>query len=133
MSISPPLRGKSTAQAYRDERRPGAQTEHQHEQGAVPCTILNQGTGDGEVDHAAGQQPVQQPCKEEPLRRRAAKVTGHGGTQRSDGGARRTGEVEIIAGLEEGQQVVTDGLVRMRDGIKVVVKAPAPAPAAPAG
>ena len=45
-------------------------------------------------------------------------------------GARRTGEVEIIAGLEEGQQVVTDGLVRMRDGIKVVVKAPAPAPAA---
>ena len=48
-------------------------------------------------------------------------------------GARRTGEVEITAGLEEGQQVVTDGLVRMRDGIKVLVKAPAPAPAAPAG
>lgn len=47
-------------------------------------------------------------------------------------GARRTGEVEITAGLEEGQQVVTDGLVRMRDGVKVVVKAPAPPPA-PAG
>jgi membrane fusion protein (multidrug efflux system) len=42
-------------------------------------------------------------------------------------GARRAGEVEVLSGLEEGQQVVTDGLVRMRDGIKVVARAAAPA------
>jgi membrane fusion protein (multidrug efflux system) len=48
-------------------------------------------------------------------------------------GARRAGEVEVLEGLEEGQQVVTDGLVKMRDGIKVVVRAPAPAPAPAAG
>ena len=47
-------------------------------------------------------------------------------------GARRAGEVEVVTGLEEGQQVVTDGLVRMRDGIKVVARAPAAAPAAAA-
>lgn len=39
-------------------------------------------------------------------------------------GARRTGEVEIVEGLGEGDRVVTDGLVRMRDGIAVNVVAP---------
>lgn len=45
-------------------------------------------------------------------------------------GGRRAGEVEVLEGLEEGQSVVTDGLVKMRDGIKVLAKAPQPAPAA---
>lgn len=34
-------------------------------------------------------------------------------------GARRSGEVEILDGLNEGDRVVTDGLVRMRDGARV--------------
>ncbi|MGE4073432.1 MAG: efflux RND transporter periplasmic adaptor subunit [Lysobacterales bacterium] len=34
-------------------------------------------------------------------------------------GARRSGEVEILEGLNEGDQIVTEGLVRMRDGAKV--------------
>ncbi len=41
-------------------------------------------------------------------------------------GARRSGEVEILEGLEEGDRIVTDGLVRMRDGAPVqVVEEPA--------
>lgn len=40
-------------------------------------------------------------------------------------GSRRTGEVEIVEGLGEGDRVVTDGLVRMRDGIAVNIVAPA--------
>ena len=48
-------------------------------------------------------------------------------------GGRRAGEVEVLEGLEEGQSVVTDGLVKMRDGIKVLAKAPPPAPAPAAG
>ena len=43
-------------------------------------------------------------------------------------GARRAGEVEVVAGLEEGQQVVTDGLVRMRDGDQDRGQGPATAP-----
>lgn len=39
-------------------------------------------------------------------------------------GSRRTGEVEIVEGLAEGDRVVTDGLVRMRDGIAVNIVAP---------
>ncbi len=34
-------------------------------------------------------------------------------------GARRSGEVEILEGLNAGDQVVTEGLVRMRDGARV--------------
>ncbi|MCB1601036.1 MAG: efflux RND transporter periplasmic adaptor subunit [Lysobacterales bacterium] len=34
-------------------------------------------------------------------------------------GARRSGEVEILDGLSEGDRIVTDGLVRMREGVKV--------------
>ena len=40
-------------------------------------------------------------------------------------GSRRTGEVEIVEGLSAGDRVVTDGLVRMRDGISVSIVAPA--------
>ncbi|MBK8066328.1 MAG: efflux RND transporter periplasmic adaptor subunit [Rhodanobacteraceae bacterium] len=39
-------------------------------------------------------------------------------------GSRRTGEVEIVEGLAAGDRVVTDGLVRMRDGIAVNIVAP---------
>lgn len=38
-------------------------------------------------------------------------------------GARRKGIVEILKGLEEGQQVVTHGTLKVRDGSLVVVKA----------
>jgi membrane fusion protein (multidrug efflux system) len=39
-------------------------------------------------------------------------------------GGRRSGEVEILEGLNEGDRVVTDGLVRMRDGAPVAIVAP---------
>jgi membrane fusion protein (multidrug efflux system) len=39
-------------------------------------------------------------------------------------GARRAGEVEVTEGLSVGQRVVTDGLVKMRDGAKVAIAAP---------
>ncbi len=42
-------------------------------------------------------------------------------------GARRAGEVEITRGLEPGQRVVTDGIVKLRDGAKVALAAPAAA------
>lgn len=42
-------------------------------------------------------------------------------------GSRRAGEVEIVRGLEPGRRVVTDGIVKLRDGAKVAVAAPAPA------
>ncbi|MFN7552227.1 MAG: efflux RND transporter periplasmic adaptor subunit [Pseudomonadota bacterium] len=44
-------------------------------------------------------------------------------------GSRRAGEVEIVRGLEPGQRVVTDGIVKLRDGAKVAVAAPTPAAA----
>ncbi|MBV6413933.1 MAG: efflux RND transporter periplasmic adaptor subunit [Xanthomonadales bacterium] len=40
-------------------------------------------------------------------------------------GARRSGEVEILEGLTAGDRVVTDGLVRMRDGVPVRAVEPA--------
>ena len=39
-------------------------------------------------------------------------------------GGRRKGEVEILEGLNEGDRIVTDGLVRMRDGAPVAIVAP---------
>lgn len=42
-------------------------------------------------------------------------------------GARRAGEVEITRGLDAGQRVVTDGIVKLRDGAKVALAAPAAA------
>jgi membrane fusion protein (multidrug efflux system) len=36
-------------------------------------------------------------------------------------GGRRSGEVEILEGLNEGDRIVTDGLVRMRDGARVAI------------
>ena len=38
-------------------------------------------------------------------------------------GARRKGEVEILAGVEEGQQVVTHGTLRIRPGIPITIRA----------
>ena len=38
-------------------------------------------------------------------------------------GRRRVGRVEVLAGLEEGQRVVVEGLVRVRDGTEVEVVA----------
>lgn len=38
-------------------------------------------------------------------------------------GARRKGEVEILAGVEEGQQVVTHGTLRVRPGIPIKIRA----------
>ena len=38
-------------------------------------------------------------------------------------GRRRVGRVEVLGGLEKGQRVVVDGLVRVRDGTKVEVVA----------
>lgn len=38
-------------------------------------------------------------------------------------GRRRVGRVEVMQGLDEGQRVVVDGLVRVRDGMKVDVVA----------
>jgi membrane fusion protein (multidrug efflux system) len=40
-------------------------------------------------------------------------------------GSRRRGEVEILEGLAEGDRVITDGLVRVRDGVPVNVVSPA--------
>ncbi len=37
-------------------------------------------------------------------------------------GARREGRVEITTGLSEGQNVVTDGIVKLRDGAKIALK-----------
>lgn len=44
-------------------------------------------------------------------------------------GGRRRGEVEILDGLNEGDRIITDGLVRVRAGAAVTIVAPA-APAA---
>ena len=38
-------------------------------------------------------------------------------------GRRQAGRVEVLSGLEVGQRVVVEGLVRVRDGIKVEVVA----------
>jgi membrane fusion protein, multidrug efflux system len=40
-------------------------------------------------------------------------------------GSRRRGEVEILEGLAEGDRIITDGLVRVRDGVPVNVVSPA--------
>jgi membrane fusion protein (multidrug efflux system) len=45
-------------------------------------------------------------------------------------GSRRAGEVEIVRGLEPGQRVVTDGIVKLRDGVKVAVAASTATPPA---
>ncbi len=45
-------------------------------------------------------------------------------------GARRAGEVEVLRGIAPGQRVVTDGIVKLRDGVKVALN-PAVAPATP--
>jgi membrane fusion protein (multidrug efflux system) len=39
-----------------------------------------------------------------------------------DIGARRFGSVEVLAGLQEGEQIVTEGIVKLRDGIRVRVE-----------
>ena len=38
-------------------------------------------------------------------------------------GARRKGEVEIMEGVEEGQQIVTHGTLRVRPGIPITIRA----------
>jgi membrane fusion protein (multidrug efflux system) len=45
-------------------------------------------------------------------------------------GSRRAGEVEVLRGIAPGQRVVTDGIVKLRDGVKVALN-PAVAPATP--
>ncbi len=40
-------------------------------------------------------------------------------------GSRRRGEVEILEGLTEGDRIITEGLVRVRDGVPVNVVSPA--------
>jgi membrane fusion protein (multidrug efflux system) len=42
-------------------------------------------------------------------------------------GARRAGEVEVLEGLNEGDRVVTDGLVRLRNGTPVAIQGDTPA------
>lgn len=37
-------------------------------------------------------------------------------------GARRKGDIEILSGLEEGQQIVTHGTVRVKSGSQVIIK-----------
>lgn len=37
-------------------------------------------------------------------------------------GARQDGRVEVLAGLEGGQQVITEGIIRVRDGAPVVIR-----------
>jgi membrane fusion protein (multidrug efflux system) len=46
-------------------------------------------------------------------------------------GLRRPGEVEIVAGLEEGQSIVADGQLKLRDGAAVAVMAEKPPAAKP--
>lgn len=47
-------------------------------------------------------------------------------------GGREDGRIEIVSGLKRGDKVVTDGVVKVRDGAKVrLAGAPAPKPAAP--
>ena len=41
-------------------------------------------------------------------------------------GARRRGEVEIVAGLEAGERIVVDGTVKLRTGATITEHAPAP-------
>jgi membrane fusion protein, multidrug efflux system len=36
-----------------------------------------------------------------------------------EAGARRFGTVEVTGGLEEGERVVTEGIVKLRDGVTV--------------
>ena len=48
-------------------------------------------------------------------------------------GNRRQGEVEVRAGLESGDMIVTGGLLKIRDGVPVQVVAPLGQPAAPPG
>ncbi len=48
-------------------------------------------------------------------------------------GERRRGVVEIVAGLNEGDSVVTAGLLKIRDGMPVMVVPSEPPAAAPAG
>ena len=38
-------------------------------------------------------------------------------------GARREGEVEIRSGLDAGDRIVTEGIVKLRDGMRVVENA----------
>ncbi len=47
-------------------------------------------------------------------------------------GSRRQGEVEIRGGLANGDRVVTEGIVKLRDGLRVVEAASEPREAAPA-
>jgi membrane fusion protein (multidrug efflux system) len=37
-------------------------------------------------------------------------------------GLRQDGQVEVISGLEPGEQIITDGLIRVRDGAPIVVR-----------
>lgn len=48
-------------------------------------------------------------------------------------GARRPGEVEVLDGLNEGDRIVTEGLVRLRNGMPVRIIGDAPAAGAAAG
>jgi membrane fusion protein (multidrug efflux system) len=40
-------------------------------------------------------------------------------------GRRRPGEVEIVAGLDEGDVVVIEGTIKLRDGAAVALREPA--------
>jgi membrane fusion protein (multidrug efflux system) len=47
-----------------------------------------------------------------------------------EAGQRSRASVQVRAGLEAGEQVIIEGLARMKPGVKAVVAAPAEAPAA---
>lgn len=48
-------------------------------------------------------------------------------------GGRRVGEVEVVQGVTEGQSVVTDGIVKLREGMRVAARPPATDPPAAGG
>ncbi len=58
-------------------------------------------------------------------------VDGKAVLTRIDIGLRRPGEVEVLTGLTDGDSVITEGQMKLRDGAPVMVMGAPPAPAAP--
>jgi membrane fusion protein (multidrug efflux system) len=52
-------------------------------------------------------------------------VDGKAVKTRIETGRRRPGEVEVVAGLDEGDVVVVEGTIKIRDGVPLEVREPA--------
>ena len=63
-------------------------------------------------------------CRKTPCSRCRTAPTSNGGRrdarqQQIEVGGRRFGVVEVLGGLQEGEQIVTEGIVKLRDGVTV--------------